>query len=74
MDADRARCLYGAVHAEAPSGRVEGDALDVLLGAIRRRFPGADTIPEANDRHLAGWKATVRMLSEAAALADARGL
>ncbi|MFD7305183.1 hypothetical protein ACFV83_30345 [Streptomyces pharetrae] len=74
VDADGARCLYGAVHAAAPSARVEGDALDVLLDAIRRRFPGADTIPEANDRHLTGWKAAVRILSEAAAPADARGL
>ncbi|MFI6104892.1 hypothetical protein [Streptomyces sp. NPDC051310] len=72
VDAGGARCLYGAVHAEAPSGRVEDDALGVLLDAIRRRFPGADTIPEADDRHLTGWKAAVRILSEAAALAGGR--
>ena len=74
MDEDGARCLYGAVHAEAPSGRAEGDALAVLLDAIRRRFPGTDTVPEANDHRLTGWRAAVRILGEAAALAHARGL
>ncbi|MFE1576257.1 DUF6197 family protein [Streptomyces fradiae] len=74
VDADGARCLYGAVHAEAPSSGAEGDALAVLMDAIRRRFPGTDTIPEANDHRLTGWQAAVRILGEAAALADARGL
>ncbi|MDV9191583.1 hypothetical protein R6L23_25820 [Streptomyces sp. SR27] len=74
VDADGARCLYGAVHAEAPSSRAEGDALAVLLDVIRRHFPGTDTVPEANDHRLTGWRSAVRILGEAATLADARGL
>ncbi|MTE22618.1 hypothetical protein F0L17_26690 [Streptomyces sp. TRM43335] len=74
---DGARCLYGAVHAEAatdPTGRAEDDALAVLLEAIRRRWPGVETIPEANDHRLPSGRAAVELLDDAAALADARGL
>jgi hypothetical protein len=73
VDAEGARCLYGAVHAEASSGRAERDALAVLMDAIRRHLPGADSIPAANDG-LRSADVAVRLLGEAAALADARGL
>ncbi|MCC3654744.1 hypothetical protein LIX60_25420 [Streptomyces sp. S07_1.15] len=74
IDAEGARCLYGAVRAEAPTARAEADALAVLLDAIRRRFPGAGSVPDANDRCLTDGWAAVRVLGEAARLADARGL
>lgn len=56
------------------TGRAEDDALAVLLEAIRRQWPGAETIPEANDWLLPDRGAAVELLDAAAALADARGL
>lgn len=69
-----ARCLYGAVRAEAPTDRAEADALSTLLDAIRRQFPGAESVPEANDWRLPNVRAAVRVLGQAARLADTRGL
>ncbi|MEZ3182955.1 hypothetical protein KYY02_31145 [Streptomyces pimonensis] len=74
VDEDGARCLYGALRAEAASTAELHDALAVLLEAIRRHCPGADTIPDANDHHLPGAAAAAGLLEEAARLADARGL
>ena len=74
VDDEGARCLYGAVRAEAPTAGVESDALAVLLEAIRRRFPGADTVPDANDHHIGSWHTAVQLLGDAARIADARGL
>ncbi|MFD9496883.1 hypothetical protein ACFWA1_36015 [Streptomyces sp. NPDC060005] len=67
-----ARCLYGAIRVEASSRSTEGAALDVLLDAIRRQFPGADSVPGFNDAH--GPRVVFRVLGQAADLAHARGL
>ncbi|MGK5448831.1 DUF6197 family protein [Streptomyces radiopugnans] len=75
VDEAGARCLYGALRAEDPGGAHTDDALAVLLTALRREFgPGIETVPTANDHLLADRKAAVRMLGDAAALADVRGL
>ncbi|GHJ19165.1 DUF6197 family protein [Streptomyces albus] len=74
VDAEGARCLYGALHAEAPTARAESDALAVLLDAIRRHWPDAETVPDANDHRIGSWRVAVRLLDQAAALADTRGL
>jgi len=75
MDADGARCLYGALHVEAASPGEERDALAVLEDVVRRRWGAlADTIPAVNDRLLPDGRAAVRLLDDAALLADARGL
>lgn len=74
VDEDGARCLYGAIRAENPGGAHTDDALAVLLDAIRRRFPGAETIPSANDHFVPDSAAAVRLLDDAARLADTRGL
>ncbi|SOD67507.1 hypothetical protein SAMN06297387_13140 [Streptomyces zhaozhouensis] len=71
-DASGARCLYGAIHAEASAAGEEDDALALLLEAIRRRDPRAQTIP-AHNADLAGAAAAVQLLTQAARLADARG-
>lgn len=44
-----ARCLDGAVRYEASSRNEAVDALVILLEAIRRDFPDADTVPSWND-------------------------
>ncbi|MFI7278559.1 hypothetical protein [Streptomyces sp. NPDC049879] len=74
--ASGARCMYGAIAAEARGdGGLEGDALAVLLDAIRRDLPGAPSVPRANDALAAdGGVVAVRLLGTAAELADARGL
>jgi hypothetical protein len=74
VDEAGARCLYGAVRAADPGGAHTDDALAVLLDALRRHWPDTDTIPEANDHRLPNQAAAVRLLGEAAVLADARGL
>ncbi|MFB1044406.1 DUF6197 family protein [Streptomyces chrestomyceticus] len=75
VDADGARCLYGAVHAEAGGDwRLESDALDVLLDAIRRKFGDqVESVPAFNDA-FGGPGVPLRLLGQAAILADARGL
>ena len=74
VDAEGRRCLYGAVRVEAPTDRAEADALAVLLEAIRQRFPTAESVPDANDRHIRDERTAVLVLTEAARLADAHGL
>ncbi|MBT2369958.1 hypothetical protein J7E88_33005 [Streptomyces sp. ISL-10] len=75
VDEQGARCLYGVIRAEATGNSgLEADAVSVLLDAIRRAF-GSDvtSVPSFND----GWsnsRVPLRMLDEAAFLADARGL
>ncbi|GGT56312.1 hypothetical protein GCM10010271_70210 [Streptomyces kurssanovii] len=75
VDEQGARCLYGVIGAEAAGNSgLEADAVSVLLDAIRRAF-GSDvtSVPSFND----GWSNShvpLRMLNEAAFLADARGL
>ena len=73
-DEDGRRCLYGAITAEAPTGRAESDALDVLLDVIRRQWPNAESVPETNDRRLRSAAAAVHLLDTAAYTAHARGL
>ncbi|MFJ3159709.1 DUF6197 family protein [Streptomyces kanasensis] len=74
-DEEGARCMLGAIRAEArgDSGFV-ADAASVLLDAIRRGFGDhVDSVPSFNDAHGSG-RVPIRMLNQAAHLADARGL
>ncbi|MFF7858984.1 hypothetical protein [Streptomyces sp. NPDC007904] len=75
VDEDGARCMLGAIRAEAGGNRGhEADAASVLLDAIRRHFGDhVDTVPSCNDAHGTD-RAPLRMLDQAAHLADARGL
>ncbi|MEV0185843.1 hypothetical protein AB0I54_42245 [Streptomyces sp. NPDC050625] len=74
VDEDGAVCLLGAIRAEAAGDRgLEADAAAVLLDAIRRRFGDVDSVPSFNDAHGSG-RTPLRMLGDAASLADARGL
>jgi hypothetical protein len=74
VDADGARCLYGAIQGEAGrSTALETDALEVLLEVIRREFdPEAASVPAFNDSRLGGPRAAVRLLESAAYLAHTR--
>jgi hypothetical protein len=75
VDEDGARCMLGAIRAEArgDSG-LEASAVSVLLDAIRREFgDNVDSVPSFNDAH--GSACTpIRMVDQAASLADVRGL
>ncbi|MCX4784275.1 DUF6197 family protein [Streptomyces sp. NBC_01264] len=74
VDAEGARCLYGAIHAEARGDRsLEARGLEVLMDAIRRQFNDVDSVPSFNDGFTSG-RIPMRMLDQAAGLADARGL
>ncbi|MGW7386877.1 DUF6197 family protein [Streptomyces sp. NPDC054794] len=72
---DGAVCLLGAIRGEAAGDRgLEADAARVVLEAIRRRFgDDVDSVPGFNDSWESG-HAPLRMLNEAASLADAKGL
>uniref|UniRef100_UPI003F49AE06 DUF6197 family protein n=1 Tax=Streptomyces achromogenes TaxID=67255 RepID=UPI003F49AE06 len=74
-DEDGAHCMLGAIRKEAGGDRgLEADAVSVVLDAIRRRFGGdVDSVPSFNDAHGTG-RIPMRMLGEAASMADARGL
>lgn len=72
-DEQGARCLIGAIQVEAPNRSAADSACNVLLEAIRRDFPDADTIPSWND----AWRdprLPLRYLDRAAELAHARTL
>ncbi|MFF3775765.1 hypothetical protein [Streptomyces sp. NPDC002232] len=74
-DEDGAHCMLGAIRAEAigQSG-LETDATSVLLDAIRRKFgEHVDSVPSFNDAHGSD-RIPMRMLAQAASLADARSL
>ncbi|MFF4732882.1 hypothetical protein ACFY3M_48185 [Streptomyces mirabilis] len=75
VDADGARCMLGAIRIEARGDdRLEADAASVLLDAIRRQFGGdVESVPSFNDAHGTP-RVPVRMVGQAAGLADARGL
>ncbi|MEU5632130.1 hypothetical protein ACH47C_23470 [Streptomyces rishiriensis] len=75
VDEDGARCMLGAIRIEARGdGGLEADAATVLLDAIRRKFgDDVDSVPSFNDAHGSG-RVPMRMLDQAAGLADARGL
>ncbi|MEW2623641.1 hypothetical protein [Streptomyces sp. NPDC048106] len=74
VDEDGARCMLGAIRIEArgDSG-LEASAASVLLDAIRRKFGDVDSVPSFNDAHGRG-RVPIRMVDQAARLADARGL
>jgi hypothetical protein len=75
VDEDGARCMLGAIRIEARGDRgLEAGAAAVLLDAIRRKFgDDVDSVPSFNDAHGSA-HAPLRMLDQAAILADARGL
>ncbi|WP_046248572.1 DUF6197 family protein [Streptomyces sp. MBT28] len=68
-------CLLGAIRKEAGGDRgLEADAASVVLDTIRRRFGDhVDSVPSFNDAHGCG-RIPLRMLGEAASMADAKGL
>ncbi|MEU0646017.1 DUF6197 family protein [Streptomyces umbrinus] len=74
-DENGAVCLLGAIRKEAGGNRgLEGDAARIVLDAIRRQFGDhVDSVPAFNDAHGSG-RAPLRILADAARLADARGL
>ncbi|MEU8892940.1 hypothetical protein [Streptomyces sp. NPDC048442] len=75
VDEEGARCMLGAIRIEARGNSgVEADAAVVVLDAIRRQFGGhVDSVPGFNDSWADG-RHPLRMLDQAADLADARGL
>ncbi|MCX5055083.1 hypothetical protein [Streptomyces sp. NBC_00474] len=75
VDADGARCMLGAIQAEARGDRgLESSAVTVLMDAIRRKFgDDIDSVPGFNDAWASG-RTPLRMVDQAAGLADARGL
>lgn len=74
VDAEGARCLYGAIHIEARGDQsLESRGLEVLMDAIRRKFVDVDSVPSFNDGFTSG-RIPMRMLDQAADLADTRGL
>uniref|UniRef100_UPI002F90DC9F DUF6197 family protein n=1 Tax=Streptomyces sp. NBC_01562 TaxID=2975879 RepID=UPI002F90DC9F len=75
VDADGARCMLGAIRAEARGNSgLEAEAVTVLMDAIRRKFgDDVDSVPRFNDSWANG-RIPVRMVDQAANLADARGL
>ncbi|MFI6254299.1 hypothetical protein [Streptomyces sp. NPDC051016] len=74
-DADGAICLMGAIRIEAHGdGGLAGKAETVLLDAIRRELGDDEpSVPSFNDRQRDG-RLPLRMLRNAAGLADARFL
>ncbi|MFJ6566607.1 hypothetical protein ACIQNU_04255 [Streptomyces sp. NPDC091292] len=66
-----ALCLDGAIRAEASSRHEGDDACVLLLEAIRRDFPQAETVPSWNDAQRDS-RLPGAYLDRAAALADAR--
>ncbi|WP_055714044.1 DUF6197 family protein [Streptomyces torulosus] len=75
IDEDGAVCLLGAITKQSGGDQsLAGRALDVLMDAIRRKFgPDVESVPSFNDA-FAGGRVPMRMLEEAAVLADARGI
>lgn len=72
-DEQGAVCLIGAIRAEASTRGQADDACVLLLDAIRRDFPDAETVPSFND----AWqnpRQPARYLERAAELAHARSL
>ncbi|WP_328629564.1 hypothetical protein OHA88_02615 [Streptomyces sp. NBC_00353] len=74
VDAEGARCMFGAIRAEARGDAgLEGSAVSVVMDAIRRKFGDVDSVPGFNDAFDRG-RTPIRMVDQAAGLADARGL
>ncbi|MEV8033915.1 hypothetical protein [Streptomyces sp. NPDC086182] len=72
-DEQGAACLIGAIRTEAPGRGAADDACVILLEAIRRDFPTAETVPSWNDNQRDP-RLPARYLDRAAELAHARGL
>jgi hypothetical protein len=72
-DEQGAACLIGAIRTEAPSRGAADDACVILLEAIRRDFPTAETVPSWNDNQRDP-RLPARYLDRAAELAHARVL
>jgi hypothetical protein len=74
-DEDGSLCSQGAIRMETGGDRrLEAQALEVLLEAIRRRFgPHVESVPTFNDAW-AGGREPTRMMEQACVLADARGI
>ncbi|MFC9602455.1 hypothetical protein ACFTTN_03190 [Streptomyces niveus] len=75
VDTDGSRCLYGGIRTEARGDHaLEAAAAAVLLDAIRRQFgDDVESVPALNDAFATG-RVPIRMLDQAAGLADARGI
>ncbi|SCE40307.1 hypothetical protein [Streptomyces sp. OspMP-M43] len=74
VDQDGSHCMLGAIRAEARGdGGLAASAAAVLLDAIRRQFGDVDSVPSFNDA-FADARIPLRMLDQAASLADAHGL
>ncbi|MEE4419537.1 DUF6197 family protein [Streptomyces bugieae] len=73
-DEQGARCMIGAIRAEAGSRSAADDACIFLLDIVRNEFdPTAETIASWNDRQRDGHM-PARILGHAASRADARGI
>ncbi|MGK3110595.1 hypothetical protein [Streptomyces sp. WAC05858] len=74
IDERGARCLLGAIRKEAGGDQgLETRGVQVLTDAIRRKFREVDSVPSFNDSW-ANSRIPMRMLEEAASLADARAM
>ncbi|MFH8698982.1 DUF6197 family protein [Streptomyces chartreusis] len=75
IDENGSRCMLGSLRTEAGGDRdLEADAAALLLDTIRRDFgDDVDSVPSFNDAWADG-RIPVRMVDQAAHLADARGL
>lgn len=72
-DEEGAACLIGVIQAAAGSRREADDACVLLLEAIRRDFPNAESVPSWNDARNDP-RLPARYLERAAELAHARNL
>ncbi|MFE2297922.1 hypothetical protein ACFXAW_06975 [Streptomyces sp. NPDC059445] len=72
-DEQGARCLIGVIQAAADSRGQADDACVLLLEAIRRDFPGVETVPSWNDSQRDS-RLPLVYLDRAAELAHTRGL
>lgn len=68
-----ARCLIGAIRIEADNQHQADDACALLLEAIQRDFPDAESVPSWNDSRTSPAPVLVA-LNRAADLAHARGI
>ncbi|MEU0781255.1 hypothetical protein ABZ341_06670 [Streptomyces sp. NPDC006173] len=75
VDEEGALCSQGAIRRESGGDRrLEAQAMEVLLEAIRRKFgPSVESVPTFNDAWADGREPT-RMMEQASVLADARGI
>ncbi|MGY4930331.1 DUF6197 family protein [Streptomyces sp. 900116325] len=73
VDEAGARCMVGAIRAEAQRRGMDASATAVVLDAIRRQFADVETVPQFNDAQT-GAAVPIRILGEAANLAAARGI